>query len=1380
MTHPSPPTGARRRLTTLAAACLGLVACAQDVGLIDRTQPGGLPKAMFSGEWHYARTVVDAPYHVGYTFIGETEELERVRFEIREDQLIAYRSYDFVAGTDLAQASTAHPGSEVQGTPVAAWPIVRHFDVIRAYSVATGEQQNVLEENATDRPWFQRDFVRVDWSRNLLISFAFTVDGVASEPATGVITDPANPDALTLAERDDNGAWRDVRDPRQQRDLSHAGYFDFVAKISAKPIAWDYWDPDFGPERYPACWFYLNEDCKPAELSVRTAFLRVDPERDGDYLPLSYPDNAVVRDSEGKPIRVVEETAVEVDDLDEESTKSLGLVRDPDGYSVRVPYFDRFGYFRTERYGYDDKYGEVDAARQQKIQRFDLWQRSRDDSGKPIPYKDRQVRPIVYHLSAGFPESLRKAAQETADGWDRAFRRAIAARRGVDMAAVPRAFELRENTLQVDKDGVVTDRGQRIGDLRYSLLSNVDEPTRAGLLGYGPAWADPLTGRVIGGAAHVYGAQLRRFATTGRDLVRLVNGDLDPESYGYGEAAADEVVAALLGQAGAPGVPAGAAGKSGGAGKPVADKASGDKAGGDKPDSDKPGSGKPGSGKSSGAAGGGFKAHLPPETPAEARAFEARAFATAHVDLDRKKAIHKLRKEKLAHGADWARQRLERIAGSPLEAALHSKEAALGFGPPSAQAAAADAGDGAAMPAFNPAVRERISPRRWAGLANRLAAADRERLLLGRNLTHAAFVDDQVLGIAKEVKDLDPEAAWQKIYVGVFRATAEHEIGHTVGLRHNFEASTDALNWHPDYWKLRGAGGKPFDKPTPEQLAAGMNDLRYSSIMEYAGRFHADLHGLGRYDEAAIAFGYTELVEVFGDKAVAGLHAHGPTRAAVEEIRFRAGGDPSLGAPDAALDATLRGLLHYTAIPSAVGGVANIDDRRLVPLEDLVAEMSGAGSTDKAPRPRALWPVPYRFCSDEYEMGTATCNVYDDGADPSEIIGSGIARWRDHYVIDAFRRDRVDFFLDEYAGRVWFRFMHPVVRQYQHWLFDQYDPDDFYNPGVLWDWISSWRPKRAGIAANEAVWEQAAQGGLTATEAVRRGIGWLSGVIGTPEPGAYCLDKAKNRYTYLGKSTGAEVCAKPQGCDANGDCVDLLVPLGVGRYQESEYEFETGYTFYERLRFAGAFYDKVTALEVLADPSTSFIGVDASQSINSYILSTFLVFPKEITQIFGGIAAGSEAAIGWRVGEGGALQPLDVFAPTPDPKLPLLEVPGLYVTRPFAIYYGMAWLSAAWDSTFNDAIKVWIDGSGEALTLPAEATVATFTNPLNHRTYSSMKVPRDGWFSPGFEMVQAGIAAAAAYKADPKDVSARWDLEDATSFLELTRGMFTIYGLTLW
>ena len=52
------------------------------------------------------------------------------------------------------------------GLPLLIFAIYSHFDVKREYNAGTGEQTNVIAENTTDRPWEERQYMRVDWSTN--------------------------------------------------------------------------------------------------------------------------------------------------------------------------------------------------------------------------------------------------------------------------------------------------------------------------------------------------------------------------------------------------------------------------------------------------------------------------------------------------------------------------------------------------------------------------------------------------------------------------------------------------------------------------------------------------------------------------------------------------------------------------------------------------------------------------------------------------------------------------------------------------------------------------------------------------------------------------------------------------------------------------------------------------------------------------------------------------------------------------------------------------------------------------------------------------------------------------------------------------------------
>ncbi|MGQ0846366.1 MAG: zinc-dependent metalloprotease, partial [Sporichthyaceae bacterium] len=57
--------------------------------------------------------------------------------------------------------------------------------------------------------------------------------------------------------------------------------------------------------------------------------------------------------------------------------------------------------------------------------------------------------------------------------------------------------------------------------------------------------------------------------------------------------------------------------------------------------------------------------------------------------------------------------------------------------------------------------------------------------------------------VRKYLRRTDYEQIWREIRAEVFASTAEHEIGHTLGLRHNFQGSYDSLNYFDAYWDLR-------------------------------------------------------------------------------------------------------------------------------------------------------------------------------------------------------------------------------------------------------------------------------------------------------------------------------------------------------------------------------------------------------------------------------------------------------------------------------------------------------------------------------------------------------------------------------------------------
>ncbi|MFP4601239.1 MAG: hypothetical protein ACLFVJ_23525, partial [Persicimonas sp.] len=170
------------------AALTTLGACAQDVEDIDRTQPNALEKADFEdSEWYYQRTVVDVPASDGFTFVGNTDHqgMTKIEWDIEENFLYGRRTTELIEGATRDEMTE----EDEQGEVVAAYRILSHFDIERQYNPQTGEQTNVIVENHTDRHWADREFMRVDWSVNLVTNYALDFERQSIEPVPYYVQD---------------------------------------------------------------------------------------------------------------------------------------------------------------------------------------------------------------------------------------------------------------------------------------------------------------------------------------------------------------------------------------------------------------------------------------------------------------------------------------------------------------------------------------------------------------------------------------------------------------------------------------------------------------------------------------------------------------------------------------------------------------------------------------------------------------------------------------------------------------------------------------------------------------------------------------------------------------------------------------------------------------------------------------------------------------------------------------------------------------------------------------------------------------------------------------------------------------------------------------
>jgi len=329
-------------LGAIGLAAGGAVGCAEERPPINRVQPDALAKSFFVGaklddttddpEFYSQSTIIDVGYGAaqdGLFASTYAQPVARMKWTIQEDLLIGRLTYERIANSDGKGAGAATS----DGVIVAVYPIRSHFDIRRDYNPTTGEESNVVVENGSDRPWYQREYMRVDWSRNLnvdsydfdTLSLIGVFGGIQYEPLSYYVNDPNDEDAPHF----------DVE----------SGYFDVTNKAFARPKLIDLSSFGWGIDSLPAC--FLDNDfmhgtapagsCNPVEITLRQSFKRV---VDKDYEPADW-----------------------------------------DGFR-----FQSYGAFTSDRKGFARNYGMTDTHEHRFINRYNVWEKSHyyDENGKAV------------------------------------------------------------------------------------------------------------------------------------------------------------------------------------------------------------------------------------------------------------------------------------------------------------------------------------------------------------------------------------------------------------------------------------------------------------------------------------------------------------------------------------------------------------------------------------------------------------------------------------------------------------------------------------------------------------------------------------------------------------------------------------------------------------------------------------------------------------------------------------------------------------------------------------------------------------------------------------------------------------------------------------
>ncbi len=1116
------------RIVALAALA---VSCAQQQPPISRVQPDALDKSFFVGkdylktdddpEFYSQATLVDVGYGAaqdGLFTSTYAQPMTRVKWTVTEDLLIARLAYERIAGSDGKGVGKATN----DGIVVAAYAIKSHFDIKRDYNAQTGEETNVIEENTVDRPWHQRQFIRVDWSKNLstdnydfdTLSQLGVYGGISYEPLAYAVQNPGDDDAPHVD--------------------AEGGYLDVTNKAFAKPQLVDL--SSLGGGVMPACYFDADitggvspaAQCSPVELTIRTAFRKV---TDTDYEPADWDGDR----------------------------------------------FKAFGAFTTERSGYARDYGMTDTQWHRFINRYNLWEKSHyyaDENAKTgavqcftptstpagkdphrdddkdgtedecaavgrgsrcdtfsqkctLPYRDRTPKAVVWFYGDGSHPDFFEPTREAAHEWDVALRSsimtaryaeclktkgtdcdakypvytgqqddnddAIALAKEVDdcraglvgrtdcealadtigaargysagviaLAKLPEAVVLCHSPVEAMDPAQcgssrlpeqytardcfeATEAGNhelmktcntalraRRGDIRFHQVNAIVTPQTPSPWGIMVDADDPLTGEKVAASINVWSHVTDLWSQGVVDTARYIRGELSTADVTEGTYVRDWASAAEAAST---------------------------------------------------------KGTLPTMTDDQRLAMlgkltKGRAFSKVELEAFQNSPlftqIHQLEKDVREVKADLLapsankpiyEARRRRALNTATEAALTTKMFQSYAGKAGQLSSQAMAEFASPLRGANPSLQRDLYNKRELMLAERGACVMNEAPAPLGIANLAAALEEKFGRFDKNNSKGDQLARGERMrqYVAqrAHYAVVTHEMGHSIGLRHNFVSSADPLNYRPQYWQLRTDNGtntrqcttldptgscvgpRYFDVINENEKSQLLPMFMQSSTMDYAGETTQDLLGLGAYDFAAARMFYGDVVAISDSSDITANTAKG---AGLLDKLDNFGGILGLkyGIGNRATAPTDTNPIHYTELQRyyrLVTSCREVDPLTFKPstwneekmgkwhplLDGLIVKVGGKFTRCRQlPVDYVSWTglkggqsigrggpavtadgrvrFPYGFATDRWaDLGNLSVYRHDNGADAYELFDFLITQQEVNHIFDSYRRGRQSF-----------------------------------------------------------------------------------------------------------------------------------------------------------------------------------------------------------------------------------------------------------------------------------------------------------------------------------------------------------------------------------